>query len=102
MSEADKTEQFFSQISSRPGVIGVLVTSKDGIPIKSTIPIQDAGSYGLRIGELVRKVRIVLADLTPNENLRIFRIRSFKNEFIIIPDGDFILITIQDSSISSQ
>ena len=102
MSETEKIEQILSQISSRPGVIGVVVTSKDGIPVKSTIPTQDAGTYGLCVGELVRKARIVLSDLTPNEKLRIFRIRSFKNELIIIPDGDFILLIIQDSSMSSQ
>lgn len=99
---SDEIDSIIAQISCKPGVIGLIVATKDGLPVKSTLPMQETGLYSLRLSEILLKSRLALDDLLPNQQIKSFRIRSFKNEFIVIPDGNYFLIILQDSVADSK
>lgn len=50
---------------------------------------------------LAAKARSVVRDLDPQNDLTFLRIRSRKQEIIVAPDNEFLLIVIQDPSASS-
>lgn len=99
MSEIEET---FNRISQRPNVTGIIVVDKDGTPIRSTIEdtvVQN--QYAHLISALAAKARHCVRDLDPTNDLSFLRIRSKKNEIMVAPDKDFILIVIQNVSDSA-
>ena len=93
MADIDDT---WLRIESRPNVTGVIVLNSEGMPIRSSI--QDTGmqsQYANLISALAAKARHCVRDLDPTNDLTFLRIRSKKNEIMVAPDKDFILIVIQ-------
>jgi dynein light chain roadblock-type len=94
MSEIEET---FQRISQRPNVTGIIVVDNEGTPIRSTIEdtaVQN--QYAHLITSLAAKARHCVRDLDPTNDLSFLRIRSKKNEIMVAPDKDFILIVIQN------
>lgn len=94
MSEIEET---FQRISQRPNVTGIIVVDSEGTPIRSTIEdtvVQN--QYAHLITSLAAKARHCVRDLDPTNDLSFLRIRSKKNEIMVAPDKDFILIVIQN------
>ena len=93
MSEIEDT---FARIEMRPNVAGVIVVNSDGLPIRSTITdTAQQTNYAHLITALAAKARHCVRDLDPTNDLTFLRIRSKKNEIMVAPDKDFILIVIQ-------
>lgn len=93
MSEIEET---FQRISQRPNVTGIIVVNSEGTPIRSTIEdtaVQN--QYAYLVSSLAAKARHCIRDLDPTNDLSFLRIRSKKNEIMVAPDKDFILIVIQ-------
>ena len=86
----------YTRIAERPNVMGILVVNSDGIAIKSTPNIEaDQTTYANNIAALAAKARHCVRDLDPTNDLTFLRIRSKKNEYMVAPEKDFILIVIQ-------
>ncbi|CBZ12800.1 dynein-associated roadblock protein-like protein [Leishmania major strain Friedlin] len=89
--------EMFQRISQRPNVTGIIVVDSEGTPIRSTIEDTTVqNQYAHLITSLAAKARHCVRDLDPTNDLCFLRIRSKKNEIMVAPDKDFILIVIQN------
>ncbi|RWS03235.1 dynein light chain roadblock-type 2-like protein, partial [Dinothrombium tinctorium] len=79
-------------------VIGVIVTNNDGITLRSTLN-ETSTNYASIVTQIVEKARMALKD---NDELTFLKIRTKKTEFIVVPDKDYILITLLNPSIESN
>jgi len=79
------------------GVQGVIVTNNEGITIRSTVsePTENTENYTQILTEIVERAKAALKD---NDELTFLKIRTKKTEFIIVPDKDYILITLFNPS----
>ncbi len=95
----NEIEDTFTRISNRNNVAGIIVVNSDGMPIRSTIDDTNVqNQYAHLITALAAKARHCVRDLDPTNDLTFLRIRSKKNEIMVAPDKDFILIVIQTFS----
>jgi len=74
-------------------VIGVIVVDREGVVIKSTLNESNdtTQSYGITIAQIVERAKMAIKD---NDELTFLKIRTKKHEFIVVPDKDYILITL--------
>lgn len=91
MPEIDETLKRIH--SSHKGVIGVIVVDSEGVIIKSTLneSSETTQSYGLTIAQIVERSKLALKD---NDELTFLKIKTKKHEMIVVPDKDYLLITI--------
>lgn len=93
-------ESAFKEISAEPGVIGTMVLKMNGLPVKTTFSDQETLRYAGLITEFVKKAKGSLENTLVSNPLNVIRIRSHKNEIIITPEGDYMLVVVQDASAS--
>ncbi|KAL1457874.1 hypothetical protein WDU94_008058 [Cyamophila willieti] len=91
-------EETLKRIQSHRGVAGVIVINGDGIPIKTTLDNQTTVQYAGLVSQLVDKAKSVVREIDATNDLTFLRLRSKKNEIMIAPDKQFILIVIQNPS----
>jgi len=91
MSEIDETLKRIH--SSHKGVIGVIVVDSEGVIIKTTLNESNEinQSYGLTIAQIVERAKRALLE---NDELTFIKIKTKKHEFIVVPDKDYMLITL--------
>lgn len=71
----------------------------EGVPIKSTFTDeQTTYFYSTSASVFIRRCKVVVKELLKNEELNFIRIRTKQNEIMIAPDGEFLLIVIQNPS----
>eukprot|EP00823_Brevimastigomonas_motovehiculus_P007722 TRINITY_DN686_c0_g1_i1.p1 TRINITY_DN686_c0_g1~~TRINITY_DN686_c0_g1_i1.p1 ORF type:complete len:112 (-),score=30.95 TRINITY_DN686_c0_g1_i1:133-468(-) len=102
MTEVKDTLQ---RIKDHGDVVAVMIVNSDGIPIKDGKGIQDENEtkkYATNISQLAMKARSVVRDLDPQNDLTFLRIRTKKNEIMVAPDKDFMLVVIQDPSLAKN
>lgn len=95
MSEVEET---LKRIQGQKGVQGIIIVNSEGIPIKTTLDNPSTVQYAGLIHQLVMKARSTVRDIDPQNDLTFLRVRSKKNEVMIAPDKDYILIVIQNPS----
>ncbi|PAA64376.1 hypothetical protein BOX15_Mlig013429g2, partial [Macrostomum lignano] len=89
----------FKRIQSHKGVTGVIIVNYDGIPIRSTFSDTSLTvQYCSLIQQLALKARSVVRDLDPSNDLVFLRLRSRKNEIMVAPDQDYLLVVVQEPS----
>ena len=99
MSEVEDT---LKRIKAHPGVVGVVIVNSEGIEIRSNLDNELTVKYSGLITQLVAKARSVVRQLDPENDLMFLRIRSKKNEIMVAPDKDYILIVIQQPNRASK
>lgn len=99
MSEKESAA-ILENIRRQPGVLGTILMASNGIMIKSTFGDAETAEYTTLISDFIQRTRVCTNDLLPGQNLQVLRVRSFKNEIIIIPDKVFTLAIVQDSGIA--
>ncbi|BHF82437.1 hypothetical protein AAHC03_022984 [Spirometra sp. Aus1] len=92
-----EVEETLKRIQSHKGVQGVIIVNNDGIPIRSTLPNDITVHYCALTQQLASKSRSAVRDLDTTNDLTFLRIRSKKNEIMIAPDRDYMLIVIQEA-----
>ncbi|UXI19421.1 40S ribosomal protein S13 [Sarcoptes scabiei] len=88
-------------------VVGVLIVDREGIIIKSTINevVETIQNYGITVAQIVETSNTALKE---NGELQFLRMKTKKNEFIVVPefflwfivqqkDKEYMLITILNS-----
>ncbi|XP_045780815.1 dynein light chain roadblock-type 2 [Maniola jurtina] len=93
---ANEAEETVRKLAMHKGVVGVIVVNGEGIPIKTTLENHVSVQYAGLMSALVDKAKSVVRDLDPSNDLTFLRIRSKRNEVMVAPDKDFILIVIQN------
>ncbi|XP_025115180.1 dynein light chain roadblock-type 2-like [Pomacea canaliculata] len=94
---ASEVEETLKRISGLKGVLGSIVISSDGIPIRTTLDNSTTVQYAGLLTALVAKARSVVRDLDPSNDLSFLRIRSKKSEIMCAPCRDYLLVVIQTS-----
>mmetsp|Transcript_37281 Transcript_37281/g.67456 ORF Transcript_37281/g.67456 Transcript_37281/m.67456 type:complete len:101 (+) Transcript_37281:81-383(+) len=93
MSEVEET---INRINTHKGVSGLVILNSEGVPIRTTLDGKSTLQYSALISQLASKARSVVRDLDPQNDLTFLRIRSKKQEIMVAPDRDYMLIVIQD------
>ena len=94
---ASKVEESIQRIKSKPN-IGLIITDKDNKIIRSNYLESDAKKRELLrncLPHLTQKARGIIRDLDPTSDLVFLRIQTKFNEFMVAPDKDHMLITVQ-------
>ncbi|VEL27644.1 unnamed protein product [Protopolystoma xenopodis] len=93
-----EVEETLKRIQAHKGVIGVIIVSSDGIPIRTTLDNSTTVHYCSLIQQLTSKARSAVRDLDPSNDLTFLRIRSKKNEIMMIVLIPIILANMDDDS----
>ncbi|KAL6764996.1 roadblock/lc7 family protein [Haematococcus lacustris] len=89
-------EATLSRIQSHKGVLGTVIVSSQGVPLRSTLDEALTKQYAELIPSLSDLARNLVRDLDPQNDLEFLRIRSFKHEIMVAARDEFVLIVIQD------
>ena len=90
-----QVEDTLERIQSHKGVVGLVIVSEDGIPIRTTLDNSTTLQYVVMCNTLCGVARGVVRDTDPQNDLKILRVRTKKNEIIMAPEGGRYLIVIQ-------
>ncbi|XP_064641318.1 dynein light chain roadblock-type 2-like [Lineus longissimus] len=91
-----EVEECLKRIQVHRGVTGVIVVNSDGIPIKTTLDNSTTVQCAGLIHQLTSKAKATVRDIDPQNDLTFLRIRSKKNEIMVAPEKDYMLIVIQN------
>lgn len=88
-------DEVFHQIIEKPDVTDIIILNKKGNPVKTTmensLAIQCAGLY-----EILRdKVSAGLQKIDSSNELIMLRLRTSKNETLIVPDDKITIVVTQ-------
>lgn len=89
-------EKILADLSRKEGVIGTVVLTDDGVPIRSDFPENETNLYSALVAHLVQRTKKALEEIPDSGETEIIRIRSKKNELIVAPYGNYIFIAVQD------
>lgn len=95
MSEVEDT---LKRIQSHRGVQGLIVINSEGIPVRTTLDNSTTVQYAGLLHSLAAQARNCVRDIDPQNDLTFLRVRSKKNEIMVAPDKDYMLIVIQNPS----
>ncbi|XP_021354178.1 dynein light chain roadblock-type 2-like isoform X2 [Mizuhopecten yessoensis] len=93
---ATSVEETLKRIQAHKGVIGTIVVNSEGIPIRTTLDNSTTVQYCNSLTLLTQKARGAVRDIDPQNDLTFLRVRSKKNEIMVAPEKEFLLITIQN------
>jgi len=93
-------EDTLERIRTHKGVEGVIVATKDGVPVRGSKGLDDAllHQYSQQVSLLLTQTRAIIKDLDSGDDLSFMRMRTKKHELLIAPGGDYVLVVIQDPS----
>jgi dynein light chain roadblock-type len=89
-------ERILGELSRRPGVLGTVVMTSDGVPIRSEFPQHETNLYASMTAHFVQRTTKALAEIGDSGEPQIIRVRSKKHEMVIAPYGSFIFLAVQD------
>ncbi|KAJ8041423.1 Dynein light chain roadblock-type 2 [Holothuria leucospilota] len=95
---SNEVEEILKRVQQMKGVIGTIVVSQEGIPIKTTLDNSTTVQYAGLIHQLTAKARSTVRDLDPQNDLTFLRIRSKKHEIMVAPEKEYLLIVVQNPS----
>ena len=93
-----EVEATLKRIQAHKGVIGTIVVNAEGIPIKADLDNSSTLLYASLCRTLATMANNTVRDVDPRNKLLILRVGSRKNELIIAPSEDYLLIVIQSNS----
>ncbi|XP_013871868.1 dynein light chain roadblock-type 1-like [Austrofundulus limnaeus] len=91
-------EETLKTLQNQEGFQGFIIINKEGIVIRSSLDIESARQYACHVHRLVMKTRSTMQVIEPQSDLTILKVLSKKNEILIAPDKDYLVIIIQDPS----
>ncbi|GMI37934.1 hypothetical protein TrCOL_g5138 [Triparma columacea] len=96
MSSIAEVEETLARIQSHKGVKGVLICTKSGSAVRSSLPPAETETYAALITQLALKAASVARTLDPTDDLTFLRIRSRKHEVMVAPDKEYLLVVVQN------
>ncbi|NP_001279516.1 dynein light chain roadblock-type 1 [Callorhinchus milii] len=93
-----EVEETLKRIQTQKGVAGIIVINAEGIPIRTTMDSSTTVQYAGLIHQFATKARNTIRDLDPQNDMTFLRIRSKKNEIMVAPDKEYLLMVIQHPS----
>ena len=99
MAEA-QVEETVARLAAQRGVLGVLVATAEGAPVRSTLGAAESAAYGALAARLSRAARDLVRDADPGDELTYLRVRSARREVMVAPSWDrgraLALVVVQD------
>ncbi|EAY05826.1 Roadblock/LC7 domain containing protein [Trichomonas vaginalis G3] len=96
---SSEIDGILKNLATIPGVTGWMVLKMNGLPYKTSLREAESVHYAGLVSEFVKKAKTTLENSLLPGAISQIRVRSHKNEIIIVPDNDFILVAIQDAAI---
>lgn len=93
MTEAEK---ILGELSRKDGVLGTVVMTHDGVPIRSDFPENETNLYSSLVAHFVQRTQKALEEIEDSGEPEVIRVRSKKNELVIAPYGKYIFVAVQD------
>ena len=97
-----QVESMLERIQTHKGVVGLVIVNEDGIPVRSTLDNTTTLQYVAMCNTLCGIARGIVRDTDPQNDLKILRVRTKKNEIIMAPEGGKYLIVIQTGEQAPQ
>mmetsp|Transcript_8190 Transcript_8190/g.12140 ORF Transcript_8190/g.12140 Transcript_8190/m.12140 type:complete len:128 (-) Transcript_8190:2240-2623(-) len=95
-SSLSEVEETLARIRSHKGVEGVIIMTKDGATIQSTLSPEQTNAHCALLSQLSVKAALIVEQLNPDDELSFLRVRSQQREVMIAPDkSGYILVVIQ-------
>lgn len=90
-------EETLRRIKNQSGVKAVVVLNRDNLPIHSTVD----GTTTMSLANLCKPIehmsRSAIRSVDPTDDLVVIRLRTKKNEIIIAPEEENLLVVIQSN-----
>jgi len=93
---SSEVEETLKRVQSHKGVKGAIIMTAEGLPIRSTMPVEETENYTALVSQLAMKAAGVVRSLDETDELAFLRIRSRKQEIMIAPSNDFVLVVVQN------
>ena len=91
-------EETLERIGKQNGVTAVIVLNEDDLPIRTSVDGTLTMTYANTLRPIEKMARSAVRDLDPTNDLVLIRMRTRKNEIIIAPEQDNLLVVVQSSS----
>ena len=90
-------DEYLKAITQCKGVDKIIIMSGDGFPIKTTIVGEDITQYTYTYWHLAKKATQLVKMIDYNDDARLVRFRSKKNETLMAldPENGYIMIIVQ-------
>ena len=95
---ATQPEAALKRIQSHKGVAGTIVVNSEGIPLRTDMDNSNTLQYAALCRTLSSMASSMVRDMDPENELVILRVQSRKNELIISPSEEYLLIVIQNNN----
>lgn len=95
---SSQVEAALKRIQSHKGVVGTIVVNSEGIPLRTDLDNSNTLLHASLCKALVSMANNTVRDIDPENELTILRVKSKKNELIISPWEDYLLIVIQNNN----
>lgn len=88
-----EVQDTISRISQNKGVLGVMILNVHGDVLQSTWNPEDQLKHAKIMCNIVKQARMMVNEDDP---LSVITIRSLQREVLVAPDGDYLLVVLQD------
>lgn len=89
-------DERLKKILTQPGVVGYVVINHEGLPMKTSLTDEAlAVQYAALSTRFVAKLKQAMRSIDFTNELKCTRIRSKKEEIMVMVEKEFILIVIQ-------
>ncbi|XP_054885633.1 dynein light chain roadblock-type 2-like [Poeciliopsis prolifica] len=95
MGDAEET---LKRIEGHKGVIGTIIVNSEGLPIRTTLDNSTTSLYGRLLRNFTTLARSGVRDIDPQNDLTFVRIRSKKQEILVAPENNYLLVVVQNPS----
>lgn len=93
----DEVEEVFRALRGQERVVGVIATTADGAPIKSTLEDDtETGRYAQLAAGLCDQARSAMSDAGPGEEPTFFKMKTRHHEVVISPSKRYTLIVLTE------
>lgn len=101
MSSLAEIEDALTRLSAQPGVLGTLVATADGAPVRSSLDPALAAEYGALFSGLAARARVAVRELDASDELTFLRVRTRRGEVLVAPAFDpgrqYFLLVVQSA-----
>jgi dynein light chain roadblock-type len=93
-SSLQEVQETIRRISEKKSVQSVMIVTAHGDIIQSTWDPEEQLKHAKAISNIVRQARFILQE---NDPLSLITVRSLQREIIVAPDGDYLLVVLQNA-----
>ena len=86
--EMAQIENMVKRLSDQKGVVGVLISNGEGVPVRSTLDPEQSTQYSALVARLAGQARAFVRETAPEDELQYLRLRSKGKEVVIAPNFD--------------